>query len=85
MRYMDLDDTLATSQPLPTDIVTAYKPAALTALRGVLRSDNNAFEVLWGWFRGHVPRLVLCHDREVRKTLADVISKQQQLSSSIET
>jgi hypothetical protein len=79
LRFMDLDDTLASKHPLPGDIVSAYKPAVLMALRGMLISNNEDFGGFWVWMREHVPRLVLCHDREVRAALSDLFTKQLSL------
>ena len=60
-RYMDLDETLATDQPLPTDIVDAYKDAVLTALQGILVVTTVILTCRIP--SKSVPSLVLCHDR----------------------
>ena len=44
-RYLDLDDTLATESPLPTDIVEAYKPAVLVGLSGLAEASEYSFHL----------------------------------------
>jgi Sec7-like guanine-nucleotide exchange factor len=75
-RYMDLDDTLAGKSPLPKDIVGAYKPAVLVALQGVLAcKDMAAFARVHKLLETSFPRLVLCHDRDVRAVLGQVLAR----------
>ena len=69
-RYLDLDETLATESPLPSDIVEAYKPAVLVGLTGLAEASEQSFPRILALLKGLVPRIVLAHDREVRQALA---------------
>ena len=82
VRFMDLDDTLASNNPIPSDLIAAYKPAVLLSLEGLRESDvyssasprtrENRFLSHLQWVGPLVSRLILCHDREVRFQLSQL-------------
>ena len=74
-RYLDLDDTLATESPLPTDIVEAYKPAVLVGLSGLAEASEYSFPLILAMVKALLPRIVLAHDREVRQALSSAMPR----------
>jgi hypothetical protein len=68
-RYMDLDDTLFTSNPVSHDLVTAYKPAVLCGLKGLCAISPQQFRNCLSWLGPLITRLVVCSDREIRLAL----------------
>ena len=74
-RYLDLDESLATEQPLPADIVGAYKPAVMVGLAGLAEASEQSFPRILSLVKELVPRVVLAHDREVREALASAMTR----------
>ena len=68
-RFMDLDDTLFSANPVSQDLVTAYKPAVISGLSGLQSLSLSQFRACISWLGPLFTRLITCHDRETRVEL----------------
>jgi len=68
-RFMDLDDTLNSANPVSTDLVAAYKPAVVSGLRGLCCLSLPQFRACLPWLGPLITRLITCHDLQVRQFL----------------
>lgn len=75
-RFMDLDDTLFSANPVSPDLVAAYQPAVVSGISGLCHLSLQQFRGCLSWLGPLITRLITCHDREVRGVL-------QQLHASL--
>ena len=75
-RYSDLDDTLASSSPISSDLIAAYKASVICVLQALDIYSPAQFLACIHWAVPVLKRLILCHDREIRIYVGDIFQKQ---------
>lgn len=73
-RYLLLDGSLTSSNPIQKDLIDAYKPAVMSALQCLSQCTPAQCQAYNPWVMPMITRLVLCHDYEVRVAVATVMS-----------
>ena len=72
-RYLELDSSLQSINPLDKKVVDAYKPAVMTVLDGLKDCSEAQYKAFGEWMMPLITKLILCHDFEVRLRVSSVL------------
>jgi brefeldin A-inhibited guanine nucleotide-exchange protein len=73
-RYLELDASLQSINPIEKKLIDAYKPAVMTVLDGLKDCTESQYRAFGGeWMMALVTKLILCHDFEVRVAVSAIL------------
>ena len=72
-RYLELDSSLQSMNPIEKKLIDAYKPAVMTVLDGLKDCSEAQYKAFGEWMMPLITKLILCHDFEVRVRVSAVL------------
>jgi len=75
LRYIELDSSLQSGNPIEGDLIDAYKPAVTDTLRRLLELSSEKLKLYEKWLVPIITKLILCADYDIRAQVANLLAR----------